>query len=87
MQKVERVGQKISHAAPLSRYQSFTVEVSGDNKNWTKIIDKSNNTADIRHDYTELAEPVKARYVKLTNVFTPEEGKFAVKDLRIFGNP
>ena len=72
---------------PLDRYESFTVEVSGDNKNWTMIVDRSNNRADVRHDYTELPEPVNARYVKVTNVFTPEDGKFAVKDLRIFGNP
>jgi len=39
------------------------------------------------HNYTELPEPVKARYVKVTNVFTPDVGKFAVKDVRIFGNP
>ncbi len=71
----------------LDRYQSYTVEVSNDNKNWSMLIDKSNNTEDLRHDYTELAEPVKARYVKVTNVFTPSEGKFAVKDFRIFGNP
>ena len=72
---------------PLSQYQSFTVEVSSDNENWSTIIDKRKNTADIKHDYTELADPVKTRYVKLTNVFTPDSGKFAVKDLRIFGNP
>ncbi|MFC1838040.1 family 43 glycosylhydrolase [Thermodesulfobacteriota bacterium] len=71
----------------LSRYQSYTVHVSNDNKNWSILIDKSNNTKDLRHDYTELPEPIKARYVKLTNVFTHDEGKFAVKDLRIFGNP
>jgi len=51
------------------------------------LIDKSNITQDLRHDYTELAAPVKARYVKLTNVFTHDEGKFSVKDFRIFGNP
>jgi hypothetical protein len=51
------------------------------------LIDKSNNPKDLRHDYTELSEPVRARYVKLTNVFTHDGGKFAVKDLRIFGNP
>jgi xylan 1,4-beta-xylosidase len=69
------------------RYQSFTLQVSGDNENWSILIDKSNNTVDNRHDYTELQEPVKARYVKLTNVFTPDSGKFAVQELRIFGNP
>jgi xylan 1,4-beta-xylosidase len=67
--------------------QSYTVEISSDNKNWTLLIDKSKNTVEIHHDYTELAEPVKVRYVKLTNVYTPDSGKFAVKDLRIFGNP
>ncbi len=71
----------------LERYQSYKVEVSKDNQNWSMLVDKNNMTQDLRHDYTELAEPVKARYVKLTNVFTPSEGKFAVKDLRIFGNP
>ena len=71
----------------IPRYQSYTVEVSGDNESWSMLIDKSNNTVDSRHDYTELPEAVKARYVKLTNVFTPDSGKFAIKDLRIFGNP
>ncbi len=71
----------------LDRYQSYTIEISSDNKNWTMLIDKSDNKQDLRHDYIELPEPVKARYVKLTNVFTPSEGQFAVKDLRIFGNP
>ena len=51
------------------------------------LIDKRNNPMDLRHDYTELSEPVNARYVKLTNVFTHDDGKFAVKDLRVFGNP
>lgn len=69
------------------RYNSYTIEISGDNKNWSTIIDKSNNSTDNKHDYTELPEPVMARYVKLTNMFTPDSGKFAVKDLRVFGNP
>ncbi len=68
------------------RYQSYTVHVSGDKNDWTTVIDKSNNTKDFPHDYTELSKPVNARYVKLTNVFTPGNGKFAVKDLRVFGN-
>jgi xylan 1,4-beta-xylosidase len=70
-----------------AHYRSYTIETSGDSENWSMLIDKSNNTKDVRYDYTELSKPVKARYVKLTNVFTPYNGKFAVKDLRIFGNP
>jgi xylan 1,4-beta-xylosidase len=67
--------------------QSYTLQISHDNKSWTMLIDKSDNKEAIQHDFAELAEPVKARYVKLTNLFTPDSGKFAVKDLRIFGNP
>ncbi len=79
-------GRGFAPAPALSRYQSYTVNISSDNKSWSMLIDKSNNAVDNRHDYTELSKPVKARYIKLTNVFTPDSGKFAVKDLRIFGN-
>jgi xylan 1,4-beta-xylosidase len=82
-----QMGRGFAPAANLAKYQSFTVQVSSDKKSWSMLIDKTNNTVDNRHDYTELPNPVKARYVKLTNVFTADSGKFAVKDLRIFGNP
>ena len=82
-----QVGRGFGPVSSLDRYQSFTVQVSNDNENWSMLIDKSNNTVDNRHDYTELSEPVKARYVKVTNVFTHDEGKFAIQELRIFGNP
>ncbi len=81
------VGRGFGGAPPLTRYQSYTVQISNDNTSWTTLIDKSNNEVDNRHDYTELPEPVKARYVKVTNVFTHDNGKFSIQDLRIFGNP
>lgn len=67
--------------------QQYTVQYSSDNKNWSVIIDKSQNTVETHHDYAELSEPIKARYIKIVNVFTPDSGKFAIKDLRVFGNP
>src|SRR3954454_6505748 len=73
--------------AALTRYQSYTVEVSNDNQNWTQVIDKGNNPQDLRSDYIELPTAVTGRYVKVTNVFTPDSGKFAVKEFRVFGNP
>lgn len=82
-----QVGRGFGQATALSQYQSFIVEVSNDNKTWSKIIDKRNNTADIRHDYTELTEPVVGRFVKITNIFTHDSGKFSIQDFRIFGNP
>ena len=70
-----------------ARYHSYTVQVSSDNKTFTTIIDRSNNAQDRKHDYTELAQPARARYVKIANVYTENGGMFALKDLRIFGNP
>ncbi|MBN2863908.1 MAG: family 43 glycosylhydrolase [Bacteroidales bacterium] len=80
-------GQDINTGKTDTRYQCYTLQISNDNENWSMLIDKSNNTQELRFDYTELPEAVKARYVKLTNVFTPNDGQFAIKDLRIFGNP
>jgi xylan 1,4-beta-xylosidase len=70
-----------------ARYNSYTVQISSDNKTFTTVVDKSNNTQDRKHDYIELAQPGKGRYVKITSVFTENSGLFAIKDLRVFGNP
>jgi hypothetical protein len=68
-------------------YIQYLIHTSRDSIDWTLLIDKSDNDKDVPHDYIQLAEPDTARYVKLTNVFTPGEGLFCVRDLRIFGNP
>ncbi|MFN8208973.1 MAG: family 43 glycosylhydrolase [Bacteroidales bacterium] len=67
-------------------YEQYVLEYSADGINWTMLVDKSENNTDVPHDYIELEESVEARYVKLTNVFTPGNGNFAIRDLRIFGN-
>ena len=36
------------------------------------------------HDYIQLKEAVKTRYVRLTNIYCPS-GKFSVSGLRVFG--
>ncbi len=82
-----QMGRGFGAVAAPAHYQCFTVSVSNDKVHWTKVIDKSNNKLDLRHDYTEFNKPVKARYIKVTNVATYDEAKFAIKDLRVFGNP
>lgn len=67
-------------------YEQYTIEISGDGKTWEMLVDKSQNMQDVPQDYIELAQSANARYVKLNNIFTPGGGKFAVRDLRIFGN-
>ena len=67
-------------------YEQYTIESSTDGIDWNILIDKSENLEDVPHDYTELAGPVAARYIRCTNVFTPGDGYFAIRDLRVFGN-
>jgi hypothetical protein len=67
-------------------YEQYTIETSNDGMSWNMLIDKSQNLKDVPHDYLELAQPVTARYVRLNNVYAPGGGKFAIQDLRIFGN-
>jgi len=67
-------------------YQQYIVEYSSDNENWKTLADKSQNEKDVPHDYIHLSQPVDARYIKLTNIHTPGDGLFAIRDLRLFGD-
>ncbi len=57
---------------------------SNDGEHWQVLIDKSNNTTDVPHDYIELSEPVQTRFLKLENIHVPT-GKFAISGFRVFG--
>ncbi|MEJ2354687.1 MAG: family 43 glycosylhydrolase [candidate division WOR-3 bacterium] len=67
-------------------YERYVIEHSNDGMSWDTLVDKSLNMEDVPHDYIELDETAQARYIKLTNIFTPGEGNFAVRGLRVFGN-
>lgn len=67
-------------------HEQYILEQSTDGMSWSVLVDKSHNMLDVPHDYIELEQPVTARYIKLINKFTPGEGNFAVRDLRVFGN-
>jgi hypothetical protein len=66
-------------------YHQYKLTYSADGKNWKMLADKSNNRTDVPHDYIELENPVKARYIRLENIHMPT-GKFAISGLRVFGN-
>ena len=66
-------------------YHQYKLYYSIDGKKWNILIDKSNNTTDVPHDYIELEKQVQARYIKLENIHMPT-GKFAISGLRVFGN-
>jgi len=64
----------------------YTLETSADGNSWKMLVDKSTNNRDIPHDYVQLEQPVMARHVRLTNIRITGHGKFAVRDLRVFGS-
>lgn len=66
-------------------YSQYLLEYSSNGKNWKALADKTQSKTDVPHDYIELAKPVKARYIKLTN-YHVADGTFALAGLRIFGN-
>ncbi len=68
----------------LSIYPQYVVRSSLDGKKWSVLVDKRNNTSDVPHDYIELRQPVRARYLKIENKHVPT-GTFALSGFRVFG--
>jgi hypothetical protein len=64
----------------------YYVEASVDGKKWKTIIDRRDVAVDEPHHYVQLDNPVKARYIRITNVHSPAESVFSLYDLRIFGS-
>ncbi|WP_430817177.1 family 43 glycosylhydrolase [Carboxylicivirga sp. RSCT41] len=64
----------------------YFIEGSNDNKKWEMLLDKSENTKDVPHDFSSINNDKSFRYVKITNIYTPYGGKFALRGLRIFGH-
>lgn len=65
-------------------YHQYRILISDDGKSWKPLVDKSNNTTDVPHDYIELGQPAKGRYLKMENIHMPT-GKFALSGFRVFG--
>lgn len=67
-----------------SVYIQFKLYASNDNQQWQLIADMSTGREDHPNCYMELEKPVKARYIKLENVYVPTPN-LAISDIRIFG--
>lgn len=68
----------------MDLYHQYRIYQSTDGKNWTLLVDKSNNDRDVPHDYVELKKPVNTRFLKIENIHMPA-GSFAIMDFRVFG--
>jgi len=69
---------------PTGFYHQYIIYASEDGKKWKVAVDKARNATDVPHDYVELDEPLRARYLKMENVHMPT-GKFALSGFRVFG--
>lgn len=65
-------------------FHQYVISTSYDGHKWTAVIDKSDNSRDVPHDYVELSAPVEARFVRIENRHVPT-GKFALSGFRVFG--
>jgi hypothetical protein len=63
----------------------YKLELSNDGQHWTTALDMSAQGRDAPHDYQVLPRAAQARHVRLTNVHSPDGGKFSLYDLRVFG--
>ncbi|HEY7236829.1 MAG TPA: family 43 glycosylhydrolase [Gemmatimonadaceae bacterium] len=74
---------------PTSRAETgaaqWVLERSDDGARWTMLVDRHDATRDAPHAYVQLDTPVTARWLRVTNVRTAAGGKFAMRDLRVFG--
>ena len=77
----DSVGEGISTDA-----YRYKLELSDDGQHWRTVLDKSEKGRDAPHDYQVLPRAEQARHVRLTNVHSPDGGKFSLYDLRVFGN-
>ncbi len=67
-------------------YTAYVLSASMDGQNWDVIADRSANTRVNPHEYFTLDKPIDAAYVKVECVRAMDGGKFAVRDLRLFGH-
>ena len=73
-------------ATPAVDYHAYRLLASSDGRSWHLLVDQSDSRAPSPHDYAELPQPATARFLELRNLHVPCGGKFAVRDLRVFGH-
>lgn len=61
----------VQHNKAMDLYHQYRIYHSIDGQNWELVVDKSDNDKDVPHDYIELREPLKTRYLKIVNEHVP----------------
>jgi hypothetical protein len=64
----------------------YKLEVSRDAKTWQVAVDHGERGKDSPDDYEVLPQAVRAHYVRLENVHSPNDANFSISGLRVFGS-
>jgi len=64
---------------------AFLMEGSIDGNNWFVLKDARQTGTDLAHDLICFETPQRLRYIKLSNIKLPLDGKPAISGLRVFG--
>lgn len=75
----------IQYNRAMDIYHQYRIYASDNGKDWILVIDKSDSDKDCPHDYVELKEPLRTRFLRYENVHMPT-GNVALSDFRVFGN-
>ncbi len=75
----------VQHNRASDLYYQYRILASDDGRQWTLVIDKSDNDRDVPHDYIELRQPLRTRYLRVENLHMPSGGCFCLSGLRVFG--
>ena len=76
---------EIDTTAFHSDFSSYIISISDDGEKWETLIDKSDNRRTNPHEYIVLDRPVETSFIRIENIHAPMSGKFAIRDLRVFG--
>lgn len=75
----------VQHNRASDLYYQYRILASDNGKDWTLVVDKSDNDRDVPHDYVEMKTPLHTRYLRVENLHMPSGGHFCLSDFRVFG--
>ena len=75
----------VQHNRANDIYYQYRIKASLDGKDWFLVVDKSDADRDTPHDYIELRQALRARYLRIENVHMPSGGNFCMSEVRVFG--
>lgn len=67
-------------------YTAYRLLASLDGEHWETVVDESRNRTPNPHCFVDFKRSITARYLRAVNVKAMLQGKFAIRDLRVFGH-